>query len=108
MAQAGTFTGVIQQALNTAVTNASIADVTVKLKEVDKANDALKQRWAELMSSPEASSYRANKKVADADQTKLIVGLENLLGKLTLVCLAQQSVLSSVVGALNNLNKKTF
>lgn len=106
MPQAGTFTGLIQQAIATAMANASIADVEVKLKDVEKANDALSKRWSEMMSSPQATAYKANKNIGDWEQTQLIVDLENLLGKLASICIAQQHVLTAMAGALKNLNKK--
>lgn len=106
MAQAGTFSGMIQQMIATVMATASISDVEAKLKEIDKANDALSKRWTQMMSSPQATTYKANKNIGDWEQTQLIVDLENLLGKLTSVCIAQQNVLTSMLGALKSLNKK--
>ncbi len=72
--------------------NASLADVEAKLKEV--------------MASPEATAYKAKRSLDDWEQTQLIVDLENLLGKLATVCIAQQSVLVTMLGAVKQLNKK--
>jgi hypothetical protein len=106
MAHAGTLGGLIAQTIGTVMATASITEVEIKLKEVDKANEALAKRWTEMMSSPEATSYRAKKQVSEWEQTQLIVDLENLMGKLTSVCLAQQQVLTAITAALKNLNKK--
>jgi hypothetical protein len=106
MAQPGSFMGVIQQAIATGMANASIADVEAKLKEVDKANEVLSRRWSEMLSSPQATAYKATKSIGEWEQTQLIIDLENLLGKLAAVCIAQQQVLSAITSALKNLNKK--
>lgn len=106
MAQAGTLSGLIQHTVATVLSSASITDVEAKLKEVDRANDELSKRWSQMMSSSHVAAYKANKNIGDWEQTQLIVDMENLLGKMALVCIAQQNVLTSMVGALKNLNKK--
>jgi len=106
MGNKGTINGIIQHTIATGAAIASIHEVETKLKETEKAHQALSARWAEMTSSPQVAAYRSNKNIGDWEQTQLIVDLENLLGKLTLVVIAQQNVLNSVVGALKNLNKK--
>ena len=106
MPQQGMFGGFIGSIINTVMVNASLADVEAKLKDVDKANEAVSKRWQQMMSSPEATSYKAKRNVEDWEQTQLIVDLENLLGLVAGVCLAQQQVLVSLLGAAKQLNKK--
>jgi hypothetical protein len=106
MGHDGTLVGMIHNTISTVATNVSIFEVENRLKEIDKANDALSKRWDQMLSSPHIASWRTNKKLGDLEQTQLIIDLENLLGKLTAVCIAQQNVLTAVVGTLKNLNRK--
>ena len=106
MAHNGTLSGMVHNAITTVATNISIFEVENRLKEIDKATDALSKRWDQMMSSPHIASWRTNKNLGDLEQTQLIIDLENLLSKLTSVCIAQQNVLTAVVGTLKNLNRK--
>ena len=106
MAQCGTLGGMIQSAIATGMTNVSLADVDAKLKEVDKANAAVSTRWDQMMSSPHVASYRANRSMNDPDQTQLIIDLENILGLVVGICIAQQNVLAAMQGAMKHMNKK--
>lgn len=106
MGKAGTLSGMVQQHVSTMQTNVSILTVEQKLQEVEKANQALSKRWQEMLASEEVQAYRANKNIDDWNQTQLIIDVENLVGKLASVVIAQQSVLTAVVGALKQLNKK--
>ena len=106
MGKAGTLSGVVHQMVTTVQTNVSILTVEQKLQDVEKANQALSKRWQEMLGSEEVQAYRANKNLDDWNQTQLIIDVENLVGKLAAVVIAQQSALTAVVGALKQLNKK--
>ena len=106
MAQCGTLTGIMQSAIATGLTNISLADVDTKLKEIDKANAAVSKRWDQMMSSPQVASYRAKRSIDDDEQTQLIIDLENILGLVVGICIAQQNALNAMQGAMKQLNKK--
>ena len=106
MGKAGTLSGMVQQHVTTMQANISILTVEQKLQEVEQARQALSKRWDQMMGSAEAQAYRTNKNIDDWNQTQLIIDVENLVGKLASVVLAQQSALTAVVGALKQLNKK--
>ena len=106
MAQPGTLNGIVTSAIATVMANVSLADVEAKLKDVDKANDAVSKRWSQMMSSPEATAYKTKRSATDDEQTQLIVDLENLLGLVAKVCLSQQQVLVALLAASKQLNKK--
>jgi hypothetical protein len=106
MGKVGTLSGMIESAIATGMVNVSLADVEVKLKDVEKATDATSKRWQEMMSSSHATAYKAKRSMDDAQQTQLIIDLENLLGLVASICLAQQRVLVTMQGALKHLNKK--
>lgn len=106
MGPLGTLTGMIHSAVATGMVNPSLSDVEAKLKDVERANEAVSKRWEQMMSSPQATAYKAKRSVDEWQQTQLIIDLENLLGLVVRVCLAQQSVLATMQGAMKNLNKK--
>jgi hypothetical protein len=106
MAQPGTLGGWIRSVIVTVGINASLADVEAKLKDVDKATDAASTRWQQFMASPEATTYQAKRSLDDAAQTQMIVGLENLLGSVAAVTVAQQQVFVAMLGLMRQLNKK--
>jgi len=106
MAQCGTLSGIIQSTIATGLTTISLADVDAKLKEIDKANAAVSKRWDQMMSSPQVASYRAKRSMDDDEQTQLIIDLENILGLVVGVCIAQQNVLAAMQGTMKQMNKK--
>ncbi|MEP7367764.1 MAG: hypothetical protein ABI972_31270 [Acidobacteriota bacterium] len=106
MARDGTLSGMIRGMMTTVAANVSIYEVENRLKEIDKANQELSARWDKMLSSPQVAAYRTNKDVGDWEQTQMIIDLENLLSKMAAVCIAQQNVLTAVVGALKNINRK--
>ena len=106
MGQIGALRGIVESGVATVLANASINDVEAKLKEVDKANEELSKRWSQMLSSPQAAAYKATHDIGEWEQTQLIIDLENLLGKLAVVCIAQQNVLTTMLGALKQLAKK--
>ena len=106
MGRVGSLAGMIESAIATGMVNVSLADIEARLKDVEKANDATSKRWQEMMSSPHATAYKAKRTLDNSQQTQMIVDLENLLGLVARVCLAQQSVLVTMQGTLKNLNKK--
>ena len=106
MPHSGNLAGMIQDAIHTGMTKASIAVAEAKMQDVEKANQDLRQRWEKMLSSPEVIAYKGDKNLNDWNQTQLIIDLENLLNKLTTVVIAQQHVLEAVIGTLKNLNAK--
>lgn len=106
MGKVGTLGGMIESAIATGLVNVSLADIEAKLKGVEQANAATSKRWQEMMSSSHATAYKAKRTLDNSQQTQMIVDLENLLGLVAAICLAQQSVLVTMQGALKQLNKK--
>ncbi len=106
MAKHGSLMDIVQHSVATGMARASIQAAEAKLQEVEAANKALSQRWQQFLGSPEAMAYRANNNVGDWEQTQLTIGVQNLLTGLTKVVIAQQAVISTMLGAMKNLNQK--
>ncbi|MCC6540537.1 MAG: hypothetical protein IT162_23515 [Bryobacterales bacterium] len=98
--------GFIRTVFINAVTNATLSDVEQKLKDVDRAMGETSKRWDEFMASPAAKKYANTRSVNDQEQTRMIVDLENLLGKVAAVTQAQHGAMQSMLAAMKLLNKK--
>ena len=106
MARHGTLMDMVQHSVATGMAKASIQTAETKLKDGQTANQALSQRWHQMLNSPQAAADKANNNVGDWEQTQLIIDVQNLVPGLAKVVIAQQAVITAMLGALKNLNQK--